>query len=336
MKVAQITGALAYGVDADWSCEHELKIVGTDREDLLDDMDEGSAQEAPAGFLHEIVNVDQIEDASSDEHHKADAAKAVVLRARAGGVDVGDGFVSYCVEYVRMHGIPGRRYAKGGSVQKMARVKRHVALKTKRDSTYCFVDVDIVHCFAVLLWNLLASCVGEFDLSEFQTFRAFKEHPAAWRAFLMEYFGTDMKTSKKALVRILHLGKPLSDVPFLWALAHEVSMAVSIVLALPRFRHLHDMFKDRRSPTTTRLHFALASLEDEIIQDLEARVGVATAGVLGEHADGEPLASVVTLMFDGAILRVRRSELPGVRRVLDDLGDRWSVEFTMKIFEDGE
>ena len=174
-----------------------MKIVGADREDLLDDMDEGGVQETPAGFLHEILNVDKIADASSDEQPKADAANAVVRRARAGGLEVGDGFVSYCVEYVRMHGIPGRRYAKGGSAQKMARKKRHVAFKTKRDSTYCFVDVDIVNCFAVLLWNLIASCVGEFDLSEFQTFRAFKEHPAAWRAFLMEYFGTDMKTGRR-------------------------------------------------------------------------------------------------------------------------------------------
>ena len=104
--------------------------------------------------------------------------------------------------------------------------------------------------------------------------------------------------------------------------------------ALPRFRHLHAMLKDRRSPTTTRLHFALASVEDEIVQDLEARVGVAAAGVFGEHVAGEPLANVVTLMFDGAILRVRRSGLSSLRRVLDDMGARWNVEFTISIFED--
>ena len=50
------------------------------------------------------------------------------------------------------------------------------------------------------------------------------------------YFGEnmDLKSSKRELIRLIHLGKPRSDLPILWNLAAEVNKAVDVVIVAGR------------------------------------------------------------------------------------------------------
>ena len=59
--------------------------------------------------------------------------------------------------------------------------------------------------------------------------------------------------------------------------------------------HLEQMFGDRRRPRATRLSYALASREDQIIRDAESSI-----------ASEMPDAKVVALMFDGFVVWVPR------------------------------
>ena len=39
-----------------------------------------------------------------------------------------------------------------------------------------------------------------------------------WREFLSEYLGIDLKAAKQLLIRLVQLGRPAQDIPFLWEL----------------------------------------------------------------------------------------------------------------------
>eukprot|EP00959_Pyramimonas_sp_CCMP1952_P326295 6830114-Pyramimonas_sp.AAC.1 len=98
------------------------------------------------------------------------------------------------------------------------------------------------------------------------------------------------------LIRLVHLGRPSNDIPFLWNLSVQLHAAVDIVLEMPRFEYLRRRFADRPNPRASRLHFALAAVEEEIMSDF--------VGGLEEHV---PVCYVNALMLDGAILRLHQS-----------------------------
>ena len=97
--------------------------------------------------------------------------------------------------------------------------------------------------------------------------------------------------------------------------------AAEVVLQKSKFDHLASMFSDRRLPSATRLHYALSSIEDSLVEE------VTTA--LVEEFGGEP--QVTVLMFDGLIVRVQGTgHAARVRRILDKVGAAAHVAFTVE------
>jgi len=119
------------------------------------------------------------------------------------------------------------------------------------------------------------------------------------------------------LTAIIHLRKPTYDLPFLWHLSKDVHRAVETVNALPRFHYLQTLFGNNKNPAAARLHYALASIEDEILTDMMKEVMKIKSAVIN------------TLMFDGMIVFVRDEEEVQVPDVLAVVAGRWKVSFSM-------
>ena len=111
-----------------------------------------------------------------------------------------------------------------------------------------------------------------------------------------------MKNAKRELIRIIHLGKPKHDLPFLWNLAAEMNRAVATLLEMPQFAYLDDKFNNRRNPLATNMHYVLAAIEDDILSELQALVA------------RESGMNILVLMFDGALV-----QLPPANSVADVL-----------------
>ena len=120
------------------------------------------------------------------------------------------------------------------------------------------------------------------------------------------------------LIKILHLATPSSELPVLWALALDLRKAASIVLASDSSAQLRGLFGDRRNPPASRIHYALARIEDSILMECEA--------ALRERL---PSAAMNTYMFDGGIVRIQRGDEGRVAEILAAVGERWGVEFTV-------
>jgi len=83
----------------------------------------------------------------------------------------------------------------------------------------------------------------------------------------------------------------------LWDLSAQLHEAIDLVLQDDKFLYLSNKFGSRRNPKATRMHFALASIEDAIIQSIERKI----QGTIG--------ARINVLMFDGIVLTIPRHEL---------------------------
>ena len=142
----------------------------------------------------------------------------------------------------------------------------------------------------------------------------------AWRQLLTGY---GFKDAKKRIIRHFFFGKPVSDdLPQMWALAKEISRAVDIVLSMEEFRHLGDMFADRRCPTASRLSYAPASLEDSIITHVDQEVAISVPG-----------ATVISLQFDGLVTQTPQATADDVATVLLRVGAARDVKFTSETFD---
>ena len=72
-----------------------------------------------------------------------------------------------------------------------------------------------------------------------------------------------------------------------------------------------------------RLHYALSSVEDSIVHDVEKAV---------QEAFGER-AQTIAYMFDGMVVRMNTLGSEGrLRQVLDQVGQRRGVHFTLNKF----
>ena len=124
------------------------------------------------------------------------------------------------------------------------------------------------------------------------------------------------------LIRLVHLGRPADAIPFLWELAHQIQEAVDFLFELDRFQHLTARFMDRPNPRATRLHYALADLEEAVMTDLV------------ETVQELPGCHFNTFMCDGAIIRVEEEGgVPGLRRELESIGARHGVTFSISTFD---
>ena len=81
------------------------------------------------------------------------------------------------------------------------------------------------------------------------------------------------------------------------------------------------MFAGRPNPTSSRLHFALASVEDAILQDMEDAVATKLSS-----------ASFATHMFDGGILKMPPDDISALEQLLKTVGGKWKVEFKVEQF----
>ena len=141
--------------------------------------------------------------------------------------------------------------------------------------------------------------VGEEEADEFPTLRSFVHNHSTWREMLVEYLGVPTKEAKTCLLRIFFHGVPTSDLPLLWALVADVRRASGIILADPRFNYLKGLFSQRRNPVASRLHYAIASIEDSIVQRVQAAI-----------ADAQITCKIVTYMFDGVVLMLHPADVP--------------------------
>ena len=122
------------------------------------------------------------------------------------------------------------------------------------------------------------------------------------------------------LVKLVHLGKPTSDIPFLWNLSVDMHEAVENLLKLQNLAYLDGMFATRRNPRASKMHYALASVEDAILKDVEQEVL------------NIPSASINTLLFDGALVLVNEVDVDELKRRMALVGDRWRVSFSVDVW----
>ena len=148
---------------------------------------------------------------------------------------------------------------------------KRVRFSTEPDASYdgdwVFFNIDVDNCFLSLLHNELGKTKD--TQNEYPMPVALDVHCKKIRALLAEYLSITAKEAKQDIIRILHLGKPKHELPCLWNLALDVHHATRELLNLDQFQHLRDMFNSRPNPLATKLHYALASIEDSIFIYME-------------------------------------------------------------------
>ena len=300
-------------------CEPELETH------IMDAM----AAEMDAGSLTETINFVKLEEACYGQvGEKFDCARAYLERHRREG-DRRSDYSTISVKYVQKYNTPGRRYARGPSAQRLSNSLKKMAFASETNvcASYSQVfetfDIDVVNAFMQFLWNELCSVVGDGVEIEYGVLTAVVTNPEGFREFLANYFGVPTKAIKKQLVAILHCGRPQSDLPLLWALAVEMRKATMTVLEQPKFHYLNKRFTSRRFPQATRLHYALSTIEDKLMQDLKVELA-------REFPD---TATVQVYMFDGVVVRFTSlGNAPRLRALLDDFGKKQGVKLTMELF----
>ena len=306
-------------------------------EDYLVEVATTRPEDNSAGYLVETINVRELDNwhcevvsngnRSQLEEKKAIGAdmSALLRRHSHEGTRIGD-LSSITVQYVRKHGIPGRRYAVGPSIQKLKRIDRESAF-----TTYChasggdscvFVDIDLNKSMPQIFWNEASDVMGDDDArKELDMIQTYLENSSEWLNFLERYADTDRDGAKKMILKLFFLGVPETDLPFLWKLSTTIRAAADVLLSNPKFAYLADMFQSRRNPTASRLHYALAAKEDEILSMVETAL-----------KDAMPDAAICTYMFDGAILRMKRDSMHKLDTVLQQVGERFNVTFKKRVF----
>lgn len=316
----------------DWGSVFKLKKEFAARGAAEADEDYDVDVQAPiegdtnAGHLWEIVNVKTLEEfaATASEDRRAKIEEYLRRHQREGHRE-GD-YSTMKVLYIRKHGMPGRRYAVGPSLQKLNRAERAAALTTYAGASGCasdvFVDVDINGSMPHIFWNLLCEIMGvEEATDELAIIPTYLEKRQQWSELLQKYFGVDGHEAKKMILKLFFLAAPQCDLPFLWLLAVSIQKAAGILLSADHFRYLEGLFKDRRNPVASRLHYALAATEDAILSALEQAV-----------AEAFPASRFTTYMFDGAVVKLNAVDAGLLGDVLQKVGEQFNVSFKASAF----
>ena len=204
----------------------------------------------------------------------------------------------------------------------MNKKDREVALAMEPSNSFeggkVFVEVDITNCFMVLPLKELSE---EVDAAEsFSTLLAAKEHYKAWRSALSKYSCVSVPESKKELIKVVHLGKPTVDLPFMWNLALEMRAAVDLLLAKDKFKYLEGLFSNRRCPAASKLHYALSATEDAILAALESDLTKI------------PGVTMNTYVFDGGAFLVPDGKVHQFRSVAENVARKFGVDVTVRVF----
>ncbi|CAK0872034.1 unnamed protein product [Prorocentrum cordatum] len=322
--IEQAGGAAVFGGGfASWRSTWECKEFLRDRPEGGDAEDTSEiAVRNQCGSLMEMFNYQRLSE-KVDSGEIADAGCAKMLMQRS--VRCGGDMAQIEVPYYRKFDIPGRRLAQRPSLQWMARDDRTVALSLEPSNSFqggkVFAEADINNCFvALLVKEIEQMCQMKEDLPALMAFAA---NYKAWRSALAAYMSVSARVATKSLVKIAHLGKPDCDLPFLWNLSVDMHKAVDLLLAQDKFKYLEGRFENRRCPPASKLHYALSSIEDMVLADLEAEA----ASIHG--------VSVNTYMFDGAVFLTPEDAVADLRAAANAVAVKWGLRVTVEVIGDG-
>eukprot|EP00971_Amphidinium_carterae_P135664 2688094-Amphidinium_carterae.1 len=150
------------------------------------------------------------------------------------------------VNYCRKHDIPGRRYATSASLQYLTREARAAAVGGEVGGYKTF-DVDIKNCHPSLMLQLAMKLMPA-EADAFPMLSAYNANVEVWRSAVGNILDLQPDEAKKALIQLFYSGAPWKDVPFMWALAHEVNVATHTITEHPDHVHLKAMFASRKNP----------------------------------------------------------------------------------------
>lgn len=289
-----------------------VDVITEEAEALLD-------SRQPAGMLTETFNHTKLHE-GIDSGSVSDPE--ALLAYAQGSRRLGEGMAARDVQYYRKHGIHGRRFANRPAGQWMQSSDKKAIFTTDVGASvngeYIFANIDIDNCFVSLLYNELSE---NCDVnSEYPVLAALDKHYKSIRNFLAEYMSIPVKEAKREIIRIVHFGLPKIDLPVLWNLAVEMRRATATLLGLEKFSYLTGLFASRRNPMATKLHYALASIEDDVLSDME------------QACQQVESLTINTYMFDGAIVYLREADVDHLRRRLEELGRLRKIGFTVEFW----
>ena len=309
---------------SDWGSVFEMKRelanipdMGVDA--LLVEDAQKAADEQHAGTYKEIINITAVGEENDREPNDTVVG---MLAQRRGAPRRGD-WLTWSMRYVRKHGIPGRRWAKGFSIQMAPERFREKGFHCEDGSSqgdgFVFLVADLNNSLPAIMYNELMEYIQADVDDDFDVLKLFIENYQVWRVFLSEYCHVSVKEAKLMLITLFFSAVPKVDLPFLWALALDIKRAGNIILANPKFAYLDPLFGDRRSPSATRLHYALAAAEDSIVTEAESCVKAAATS-----------AEIVALLFDGFVVRVLPEHVDSVKAAIKSVGDKSNVIFKVR------
>lgn len=246
-----------------------------------------------AGKFIDIVNLGALEaySAGRADRRQLQVQRYIQRLRQAGYSDPRfPGMTCLDIPYVRKFCLPGRRYARGLSLQNLTKEARSVACGTAPVSSgapFCY-DVDFKNCVPTVC-RLLAE---KFRVEEnTPTLIRFVSHPDAWKSWFADYYGILQEEAKNKIVAVFFGQMPRDDNPMLWGLAQDVATLRSCVLSSPEYAHLNGCFNQRARPILSRWAYAVFAVEDELLSKL-----------MGHLHRELPNSHPSTLLFDGFVL----------------------------------
>ncbi|CAK0814598.1 unnamed protein product, partial [Prorocentrum cordatum] len=325
--IEQAGGAAVFGGGfAPWRSARECREFHRDRPEGGDAEDASEiAVRNQCGSLMGTCNYQRLSE-KVDSGEIADAGYAKMPMQRS--VRCGGGMAQIEVPCCRKFGIPGCRLAQRPSLQWMVRDDRAVALSLEPSISFQggkesweTKTADINNCFVALIVKEIEQVCQMKE--ELPALAAFAANCKAWRSALAAYMSASARVAKKPLVKSVHLGKPDCDLPFLWNLSVGMHTAVDLLLAQDKFTCMEGRFENRRCPPASKLHYALSSIEDMVLADLDAEA----ASIHG--------VSVNACMFDGAMFLTPEDAVADLRAAANAVAAKCGLRITVEVIGDG-
>ena len=299
-----------------WACKEELpeRVHGGEPDDGAELVARTACGSLPETFnyakLSEKLDAGEVQDPA--------LVTSVLQKSSRCSGDMGQ----LLVNYYRKHNIPGRKLAVQPAFQWMNKHDRKIAFTMEPSSSFqggkVFLDIDTDNCFPVLLMNEIST---ECDLPHtVPTLVAYNANYTAWRSALAKYMSVSLREAKQMIIKVMFLAKPDVELPFMWNLSVDVHRAMDILLAKKTYDYLEGKFGNRRCPNATKLHYALSSVGDAILTQLENE--------LKEIPD----VKMNTYIFDGAVVMAPEDKVEDVRRAALVVGQRCNVNFSVDSF----
>ena len=165
-----------------------------------------------AGDAFETVNVKKMQrDLAKDISGDPERMRAHRDRHFRHGERKGD-WSRVRVSHYRKHHLPGRRYARGPSLQSMKSSDRELI----QDEEVFAVDM---HASVPTISRRGTRELQGYEQNTYQHWDVHNQYSYDWRDFVAEYYIMSPADTKKEILKLFSRGLPRSDLPFLWALA---------------------------------------------------------------------------------------------------------------------